>query len=538
MLSPAAFTGTFRSDSEARAVYSEGAGIARALPSAVAVPADADDVVRLVRWAAAEGVAIIPRGSGSGMAGGAVGPDVIVDLSTIRQCDPVDAEGKRVVAGPGAICADVDRAARLHGLRFPVDPSSAPFCTIGGMVATNAAGARSLRYGATRSWVESLECVFADGSRGTVRRSDPWPDIPAAHALQRLMPEIRAVAEQLGERPRPLKDSSGYAIATFARTGDLIDLLVGSEGTLALFTGIGLSLDSIPNATSAVLASFASLDDAASAANGARVRGASACELLDRTFIELAADGGAPLDVPDGTEAVILAELEGDSLDAAGVAGNALKEAFVAAGATSVHVALAPEDTAVLWAMRHAASPSIARLDPALRSMQFIEDGAVPPGALPEYVKGVRAALASRGMRGVIFGHAGDSHAHVNPLVDLRLPEWRSDVEAILAEVTALVARLGGTLAGEHGDGRLRTPLLDRTWPPEALSLFASIKQCFDPGQILNPGVKLPMPGQRPLNDVKYDPTLPPLPAAARRALDRVESERAYSSFRLDLLSE
>jgi len=352
------------------------------------------------------------------------------------------------------------------------------------------------------------------------------------------MPAVREVAEQLAQRPRPLKDSSGYALSAFARSGELVDLLVGSEGTLALFTQVGLALAPVPPATSAILASFASLEAAAAAAGSARLRGASACELLDRTFIEMVADGGSPLDVPAGTEAVILAEMEGDSLQAAQAAGSALREAFVAAGATSVRVALAAEDSAVLWAMRHAASPSIARLDPALRSMQFIEDGAVPAGALPEYVKGVRAALASRGVRGVIFGHAGDSHAHVNPLVDLRRPEWRSEVEAVLEDVTGLIAALGGTMAGEHGDGRLRTPMLGRTCPPEALSLFASIKQCFDPLGILNPGVKVPLPGQRPLEDVKYDSSLPPLPAAARRALDRVERERAYSSFRLDLLSE
>jgi FAD/FMN-containing dehydrogenase len=186
--------------------------------------------------------------------------------------------------------------------------------------------------------------------------------------------------------------------------------------------------------------------------------------------------------------------------------------------------------------LRHAASPILSRLDPALKSMQFIEDGAVPPDRLPEYVRGVRAALAAQRIRGVIFGHAGDAHVHVNPLVDVREPDWRARVEALLAEVTALAARLGGTLAGEHGDGRLRTPLMPATWDASARGLFEAVKRAFDPAGVLNPGVKVSLPGQRALGDVKYDPRLPALPPAARRALDHVADGRAYSAYRLELL--
>jgi hypothetical protein len=181
-------------------------------------------------------------------------------------------------------------------------------------------------------------------------------------------------------------------------------------------------------------------------------------------------------------------------------------------------------------------SPILSRLDPSVRSMQVIEDGAVPPERLAAYVRGVRAAMERRQLRGVVFGHAGDAHVHVNPLVDVRLPDWRERVEGLLDEVTALVASLGGTMAGEHGDGRLRAPLLDRCWSAAALDRFARVKSAFDPLAILNPGAKLPTAGQRALGDIKYDPALPPLPAAARRALDRVERERAYATPRLALL--
>ena len=167
----AGFRGVFRDDESARAVYAEGAGIARAMPAAVAVPADADDVAALVRWAGASNTPLIARGSGSGMAGGAVGTGVIVDLSRLDAIGPIDSERRRVMVGPGALRGAVNERARRKGLRFPVDPSSGAFCTIGGMTATNAAGAHTLRYGSTRAWVTALDCVFADGTRALIHLS-------------------------------------------------------------------------------------------------------------------------------------------------------------------------------------------------------------------------------------------------------------------------------------------------------------------------------------------------------------------------------
>jgi FAD/FMN-containing dehydrogenase len=169
--------------------------------------------------------------------------------------------------------------------------------------------------------------------------------------------------------------------------------------------------------------------------------------------------------------------------------------------------------------------------------MQFIEDGAVPPQALPEYVRGIRSILDHHGFTGVIFGHAGDANVHVNPLVDVRKPGWREHVGAALDEVVTLTAVLGGTLTGEHGDGRLRTPFIKRMWANDATVLFDLVKRCFDPRTIFNPGVKVALPGQEPLTDIKYDPTLIPLSPAAQRALDLVTDERAYARFRLELLS-
>jgi hypothetical protein len=136
----------------------------------------------------------------------------------------------------------------------------------------------------------------------------------------------------------------------------------------------------------------------------------------------------------------------------------------------------------------------------------------------------------------VIFGHAGDAHVHVNPLIDVRQADWRDKVSGLLEDVVKLTARLGGTLTGEHGDGRIRTPLLDRVWHKDAIRAFALVKKAFDPANILNAGVKVPLPNQKAITDIKYDPLLPPLPERARAALDDMVKDRAYDRFRLSLI--
>ena len=538
---PPGFRGTFREDDLARAVYSEAAGIGREIPSAVAVPVDAADVVSLVVWAAATGTALVPRGSGSSMAGGAIGSGVVVDLSRIKHLSRIDENARTVWVDPGVVWSTLDVAARRKGLRLPVDPSSGSFCTLGGMVATNASGARTLRHGPTRAWVNAVDCVFSDGDRAVITRGEAPPT--HIEAVKRFVNDAHA-AIVAADRKKPIrhegvrKESSGYGVHEYAENADIVDLIVGSEGTLAIIVAIQFSLAPVAGATSSVLGSFPSLEKAAIAASKAAAAGASACEMLDRTFLGYAAAEttqarfGGRL---DAAEAILLAEVEGDTPAQAADSARKLSAAFSAAGATACEVALTPEAEHELWKVRHAASPILAALED-LTSMQFIEDGAVPLEKLPDYVEGVRGALASRNMDGVIFGHAGDAHVHVNPLIDVGKPEWRADVSGLLEDVVSLTARLGGTLTGEHGDGRLRAPLLDRVWPREAVKSFAMVKKAFDPANIFNPGVKVPLPGQNPIGNIKYDPALAALPAEARAALDHLTKARDYSAFRLSLV--
>ncbi|MDE3153329.1 MAG: FAD-binding oxidoreductase [Gemmatimonadota bacterium] len=536
---PPGFRGTFRTDDDARAVYGEGAGVARCWPRAVAVPTDTRDLQTLVGWAHRERVPLVPRGSGSGMAGGAVGDGVAVDLSRLRTMGQVNRETRTVRVGAGVLRGEVDRAARAVGLRFPVDPSSGEFCTVGGMASTNAAGAHTMRHGPMRPWVQALHCVFDDSADAELRRGVSAPREIAA--IDRFLRDAHdAIVRREHATPSVhrgvYKDSSGYATSAYAASGDFIDLLVGSEGTLALFTELELRLEPVPAASASLLGEFRSLDLAVRAAVETRKLGASACELLDRTFLDVAGTGSAPLPVGAGADAVLLVKLDGESMRDVGARARSIEQAFRRIGASGVTLALDAAAEREIWELRHAVSPILSRLDPSIKSMQFVEDGAVPPDHLADYVRGVRAVLDRHKVKGVIFGHAGDAHIHVNPLIDVSQPDWRAKVDGILDGVVALTASLGGTLTGEHGDGRLRTPLLTRVWTDAARERFALVKRCFDPSGIFNPGVKVPVPAQRPLNDVKYDPSLPPVPPAASRALEIVERDRAYAQFRLALL--
>ena len=539
LLAPASFRGIFRTDVDACAVYSEAAGVGRIMPAAVAVPADADDVVALVRWAAEEHIALTARGSGSSMGNGAIGAGVIVDLSELRDIGGVDTAAGTISVGPAVTRDRVAREAAAHGLRFPVDPSSGSFATIGGMCATNASGAATIRFGAMRKWVRGLDCVFADGTRALIRRGQRPLQVPAIERfIAAVAPHVARAGAAAFQMPGVRKQSSGYGLAEWCASSDIVDLIVGSEGTLAIIVGVELKLAPRAGGSAGLIAGFPDLEGAAAAAGRLTAAGASAVELLDRSFLEIASSSGEPLPVvlPHGLEAVLLVEIEDVSDGAACGRLQELSGWCEAGGALFIEEARDDATRARIWKLRHAASPILNRLAPKLQSMQLVEDGCVPPARFAEYVRGVRRALKEARFKGVIFGHAGDGHAHVNALVDTKDVDWRGRAEFLMNEVTTLVSNLGGTLAGEHGDGRLRAPLMARTWSSQAMQRFAETKDAFDPDGILNPGVKIAALGARPLDQVKYDPSLPHLPPVARAALDKVVRDKAWATPRLSLL--
>jgi FAD/FMN-containing dehydrogenase len=301
------------------------------------------------------------------MSGGAIGNGVIVDLSRINHLGRIDESARTVWADAGVVWATLDVAARKRGLRFPVDPSSGSFCTIGGMVATNASGAHTLRYGSTRAWVNAIDCVFSDGDRAVITRGEPAPK--RVGAIARFMRDVHGEIVASDKR-RPIrhegvrKESSGYAIHDYSTKADLVDLLVGSEGTLAIIVSVQLSLSPVPAATGSILGSFQTLEEATAAATKAVAAGASTCELLDKTFLSYAGSaasgGGGFRERMEGAAAILIAEVEGDSVEAAASGAEQLAAAFRESGAKEVDVALTPTAEHELWELRHAASPILS----------------------------------------------------------------------------------------------------------------------------------------------------------------------------------
>jgi FAD/FMN-containing dehydrogenase len=532
---PPGFRGEFRTDDVARALYAEGAGIFRIIPQAVAVPSGLDDLVALVRWAAAERQALIPRGAGSGMPGGNVGPGIVVDLSRgFRQPPAIDADRKTARCGASITCQALNAAAAGHGLRLPPDPSSGAFCTLGGMVATNAAGAHSVKYGAMRRWVRALEFVTADAETGAADGPARAPLAPAGAGTAAERRFLREVAPRLRERaadlagavPHTTKNSAGYALDAYAASGRTTDLLTGSEGTLAVVTAVEVALAPLPEDRSTLLVTLRSLDDVGPAVLALRPHGPSAIELLDRTYLDFVR-GAVQRRMPERTEAVLLVEFEGDGRAAVDAVRGLAETTELADDVASV---------SRLWELRHLASPILASLPNNLRSLQLVEDGCVPVAVLGRYIRALRDAAAAFGFEIVIFGHAGDGHLHANVLANVAAPDFAARLFGCLEAVTGAQLSLGGTPSGEHGDGRLRAGFLAPTFGEGYAELCRRTKGAWDPAGILNPGVKVPAPGATlDAAMLKVGAAAPPIPADIAARLREVERTAAWGVFRLSL---
>lgn len=426
-------------------------------------------------------------------------------LSSFTHISPPDPPGRTIEVEVGSTLAAVNERCHPLGLHFPVDPSSGARCTFGGMLANNSSGPHTVRYGATRNWVSEVEIVLADGSIVRSVRGQPPSDRGLAAIVERidvlLLPERQAIE---AEWPRVRKNSSGYALREYLRSGDLVDLLIGSEGTLCLFLSAVLELAPVPAHDGLIVMEFTDLELAGEAVQVLLKEEPATCEMLDRTFLELVRRAGRDQSytLRDGLEAILLLEVEADSEAQLLADLDRLARVADSLGVQRT-IARSAGEQASVWALRRAASPIIAEQAGGRVSMQFIEDCVVPVERLAEYVRGLRSILSRHELPAVIFGHAGDANLHVNPLVDVRREDWREQITAVLDEVTALVASLGGTLSGEHGDGRLRAPLLETIWGGPMVERFHGVKQIFDPIGILNPGVILPLPGQRPFDALR-----------------------------------
>jgi FAD/FMN-containing dehydrogenase len=539
MLPPPAVRGVYRTDARARAAYAEGAGIYRILPQAICRPADIEDLKTLISWATEQRIPLVPRGAGSAMGGGNVGDGVVVDLTGIAERRlEVDAPRRGAVTSAPVTFAELGTAAAPYGLRLPPDPSSGRWATLGGMVSTNAAGARSVRYGSVRRWVEAITLLTADGESVRLVRGEAGR-VGSGEAIERFhrdaAPRIQAASKLITDRfPKTRKNSSGYALDAYLASGDVLDLIIGAEGTLGIVTEIEWRLDEVPAFRAGLRVHLSSLNHLGDVVDALNQSEPSALELLDRSFLELlGADRRSGAGLGTDTEAIVLVELERNDSEEL---HRALRRASdnVAAWATTIETAYSPPEAEQLWAIRHAASPILAGLPENRRSLQVIEDGCVPVKRMGEYLAAVRRLAAEHDLPVVMFGHAGDGHLHVNLLPELAREGWEKAVASLFQEVTAAVIRLGGTPTGEHGDGRLRAGTLLDVYGPQILELFRRIKAAFDPLGIFNPGIILPS-GEPPIGRLKVGSGAAPIPADIQRALREIELTGGYGRCRLEL---
>ncbi|MEW5765604.1 MAG: FAD-binding and (Fe-S)-binding domain-containing protein [Acidobacteriota bacterium] len=521
--------GAFHADSAHRAVYSRAACIYTRRPSGVLYPKGEADLLWGLRRARESGASLTLRGGGSGLAGQSVGTGIVADVSRwMASVVSVDEDRREAVVQPGVVLADLNRRLGPKGLRFAPDPSSQDFCTLGGMLANNSKGARSVKYGTTLAHTRALTLLLADGERVVLSRGFRAPEEYGHPSLRKAAALIEENRADIFRRwPRSRTNTSGYNLRDCLgpEAGvDLVPLFVGSEGTLGIVLEARLGLSNLPRHQRLVLLEFPDVASAGQAVLGILPGGPSALEILDETFLEIIrlGFGSFPLPVADSARCLLLVETDGESAEEASASMEAALAAAREAGAIGERQASTPDERARIWAFRKAASPLLNKGRGRHKSLRFIEDGAVPTQAIPAYLKGVQEILAARGIQVVIFGHAGDGNFHVNPFMDLTDPAHFREMPRIARDVAQLLASLGGTLSGEHGDGRLRTPFLPLIYGP-LTDLFRRIKLALDPEEVLNPGIIAPAEAEPMEAGTRFHP------AYARTTLKGRLSEEAWA---------
>ncbi len=502
-----------RTDMTTRAAYTSDASVFRRVPAAVLEPRTVDDIRDGLVIAGEKGWPVVARGGGSSVAGNAIGEGLVIDTSRyfnrILGLDPV---ARTATVEPGVVCDALRAAAAPHGLTYGPDPSTHSRCTIGGMVSNNACGAHSVVHGTAADNLVDVTLMLADGREVTVS-SEGCDDADIDARLRRLAENSAGLLRtELGRFPR---QASGYGLHHLL--ADPAKAIAGSEGTLGIITRLTVKLVEAPEATALAVLAFRSIFDAARAAAElmerdlpglATVEGMGA-DLIDalrtRPGQENAGDVLPGVDAGAGAGGWLYCETAGATLEEAERRAAAVTDAAVDTLAAAVYADV--EELRGLWRIREAAAGIVTRLPDGGEAWPSWEDAAVPPGHLADYLRDFYALMERHGLRGIPFGHFGEGCVHVRISFDFHSEEGVAVFREFMVDAARLVASHGGSLSGEHGDGRARSALLRELYSPALRDAFEEFKLIFDPGRVFNPGVLVwadnltdrlrPGPGQR-----------------------------------------
>ncbi len=507
----AAVAGDVHFDGASRAMHATDASVYQILPLGVVTPRSREDVVAVVRLCREHGVSITARGGGTSQAGQAIGAGLSLDFSRyMNRVLDLDTAAATVTVEPGIVLDELNALLKPHGLHLPLDLSTSNRATIGGMIANNSAGTRSIIYGKTIDYVESVDVVFADGSGATLgpmaeeglRSKLVQGDLEgeAYRTVQRLGSEMEAEIRQ--RYPRILRRVGGYNLDEFLPDGgaagdrepfNLARIVVGSEGTLALTVAAKMRLAPLPPRRVLCSVQFDDLLEAMRATPVILEHGPSAVELIDRFMLDKTRGRieYAPLRefIQGDPGAVLLVEFFGQSGEELGDKIERLEADLTAQGLGNyVYRAVGAEEQARIWELRRAALGLTMSQTGDAKAISFVEDTAVPPERLHDYIENFQRILAKYDTQAGFYAHASVGLLHVRPVVNMKSTLGVQRFEAIAGEVADLVLEYGGALSGEHGDGLVRAPFQEKMFGPALYEAFCEVKSAFDPSNMLNPG--------------------------------------------------
>ena len=479
-----------------RARYSSDAGLTRIPPLAVAFPRTPEQAIAAFDLARAHGVPLTARGGGTSCASNAIGPGLVLDFSRhMNRVVSIDPEARTATVEPGCVGSTLQAAAAKYGLRFGPDPSSQNRATIAGMVANNACGPHATAWGRTSDNIVSLDCVDGRGRRFTATTSHDaaLSDVPGLASL--IDSHLAPIRTQLGRFKRQV---SGYSLEHLTPEGgrNLAAMLAGTEGTLVLILSVTVRLVPLPDAPVLAALGYRSMIEAADDVPSLLTHSPLAVEGMDRRLVDVVrahkGPGAVPA-LPEG-EGWLLVEVGAPGEDVTASLERA--RALCAASAAIDTVVYPPgAQASALWRIRADGAGLGGRTPPDgvgggdQQAWPGFEDAAVPPRSLGAYLRDFTTLMEEFDIDGLLYGHFGDGCVHVRLAMPLETPEGVAHSRAFLQSAARICAAHGGSVSGEHGDGRARGELLRFMYTPEMLDLFARVKHVFDPDNLLNPGV-------------------------------------------------